>query len=145
MGVSCLEACPECARHVRCGSLVCPFCGAKAQFFLRVADYRLETPLGRGKQFALGAALTAAGFTMSCEAAIEPMYGIACAPHECEVSPGVAGASGHATGGAPIGGSGGVSGADPGGTGNAASGGRGDAGGEGGNEGGAAGNDGAPL
>ena len=55
MGATCLTACVECQRHVRCGERVGPFCGVKIAFSLRVLEYRLNTRLDRGSVFLLGA------------------------------------------------------------------------------------------
>lgn len=98
MGMTCLTACPECNRHLRCGEHACPFCGARVSSFLRVLEYRLKTRLSRGQAFSLGAALTAAGFVTSCNESGNPMYGLACTPTVCP-EPKIGG-SGGTTGGA---------------------------------------------
>lgn len=75
MAVVCLTNCPECSRHVRCGETMCPFCHADIAFYLQVNDYRLRTPLGRGKMLSLAAALVAAGISVDCEPSAVPLYG----------------------------------------------------------------------
>lgn len=108
MAVACLESCSACHRHVRCGERACPFCGAQVQVFMRVADYRLKSALGRSQLVGLGAALTAAGITVGCELNPVPMYGLACATPDC--GPSVAGAPAAGNGGMANAGNGGGSG-----------------------------------
>jgi len=104
MGTDCLESCPECARHVRCGERACPFCGAKIAFFMRVPDYRLNKRFNRAQMLALGAALAAVGVACGNDDQVVAIYG---APSEP-----VAGARATAgTGGTDVmGGSGGTAG-----------------------------------
>jgi hypothetical protein len=85
MGTTCLSVCPECARHVRCGERACPFCGGKVSSFMRVLEYRVVTRFDRSRAVSLGAALTAAGFAVGCEANSGPAYGVACTPMICPV------------------------------------------------------------
>jgi len=106
MGIVCLSECPACSRHLRCGERSCPFCGAGVTSFMRVLDYRIKTSLNRSRLFSIGAALTAAGFTVNCEVQPNPMYGAACVP-TCGALGGTAGnstiggAAGSATAGSP--------------------------------------------
>lgn len=104
MGTTCLTVCAECSRHLRCEERVCPFCGARNQASLRVAEYRIKSRLSRGQAFSLGASLTLAGFSTSCEEggdALHSVYGAPCNPPSC-VFPGTAGAAGTpAHGGSP--------------------------------------------
>lgn len=111
MGTTCLSVCPECARHVRCAERACPFCGGKVSSFMRVLEYRIVTRFDRSRAVSLGAALTAAGFAVGCEANSGPVYGVACTPMICPV-----GGAGAAAGASTSGGSG----AGTGGTGSVA-------------------------
>ncbi|HWZ88307.1 MAG TPA: hypothetical protein VNW92_05635 [Polyangiaceae bacterium] len=82
--IDCLKVCSECSRHVRCSERTCPFCGTALTFFMRVADYRLNTRLGRGATAALGAALGAVGFVIGCNSEhSEAVYGAPCNPPAC--------------------------------------------------------------
>jgi hypothetical protein len=92
MATTCLETCPDCRRHVRCGERACPFCGARVTTVMHVLEYRLQTRLSRGWAASMGAALTAAGFVMSCEENGGPLYGAPCAP-TC-VQPDIGGSAG---------------------------------------------------
>jgi hypothetical protein len=109
MGTDCLESCPGCARHVRCGERVCPFCGAAVQFFVSVPEYRLNTPLRRSQSRAFGAALAAAGIAFACESTnTVAVYG---APYEPVDAASTGGT--HPNGGAPAAGTGGTAAGRP--------------------------------
>jgi hypothetical protein len=105
MGIDCLNECPECNRHVRCGERACPFCGAKVASFMRVLEYRIVSRLDRSRAFGLGAALTAAGFLTNCEMG-QAVYGAPCNPPGCDPNGGTAGQAGEpgvgATGGGGV-------------------------------------------
>ncbi len=75
-------ACPACARHVRVGECVCPFCGAKAACAKPLR--RMGGRLTRAAMQAAGAAGTAIVLA-DCTSGptIEPAYGIACTPDVC--------------------------------------------------------------
>jgi len=68
-------ACPACARHVREGECVCPFCGAKAPCATPLR--RVAGGISRSAMQAAGAA----GFVVGlgdCASSSTPLYGIAC-------------------------------------------------------------------
>ena len=69
-----LEPCPDCQRHVRTDTPVCPFCGAETRWKARsrlVVHHRLS----RGALWALGAALGAEVF-VACSTSSGPVYGL---------------------------------------------------------------------
>lgn len=116
MGIDCLNECPGCNRHVRCGERACPFCGAKVASFMRVLEYRIVSRLDRSRLFSLGAALTAAGFVTNCDGMGVAEYGAPCNPPTCSPNAGSAGQAGEPGGGGGDTGGGGVpstSGAPP--------------------------------
>lgn len=75
-------ACEACARHVRAGDSVCPFCGAKGP---RVAPQRsLPQRLSRAALHAAGAAT--AIVTLDCSSSsgsVEAFYGAPCIDGSC--------------------------------------------------------------
>jgi hypothetical protein len=76
-------ACPACARHVRAGQCICPFCGAKAPCAkpLRSVGERLS----RAAMHAAGAAGAVFALGDCSNAQSQPGYGGSCIPDACSV------------------------------------------------------------
>jgi hypothetical protein len=60
-----LLPCSNCKRHVSCAP-TCPFCGARIELSFKPFEFRIRSQLTRAQLFFVGAALTSAGFAISC-------------------------------------------------------------------------------
>jgi hypothetical protein len=76
--------CPSCARHVREGECVCPFCGAKAPCAKPLRP--ITERLARAAMHAAGAVGAAVALGDCSSQATHPPYGVACLPDGCVYS-----------------------------------------------------------
>jgi hypothetical protein len=93
-------ACPACARHVKAGECICPFCGAKAPCAEPLR--RIGGRLTRAAIHAAGAVGAAVALGDCTTTTVQPGYGIACTPDLCPPFQQDSGADSHAAADASV-------------------------------------------